>query len=325
MVGWVSDIAPCAPIPVGAALLLAGLAKALDAPSFAAWLGRLTGLSIGLARAAGPPVLAGEAALGTALVVGLWPTWTLPMALGLVLLFTAVTLRALIRGEADECGCYGGLIRLTVPWSLALDLLYLVLLYLALLTVIRVGAPLSLWPGPGWKIATCLGAGALAWALAVASWYSLQKRGRPLIIWSPIREGAAWESRWLGPRTRHDLGEGEHLVVFLSLECSRCSAWMGLLGKAVHPHPDLPRVLGVLDLPEEQRADLEGLLGFPLVARGSLSIRRLAWAMPFGVLIENGRVREIWGDRVPETFLARLRALGVGGPPPPTADARVAE
>lgn len=313
---WLSTIAPYAPIPVGVALCAAGLAKALDAATFAAHLGRLTGLSIARARALGPPILAAEAALGTALVLGGWPTWTLPAALGFVAAFTAFSLRALIRGDLDECGCYGGLIRLTVPWSLTLDVVYILLLAVAWTT-----APRSPAEGGTWKLALCLGAGALAWALAMASWTSLRKRGRPLVIWSPIREGSLWNPRWLGRSTGPDLAKGEHLVAFLSLECSRCNAWMSLLSQAVHPHPALPKVLGVFDLPEEKREDLEELLGFPLLTLGPLALRRLAWTMPFGVLIEEGRVRAIWGDTIPETFLDRLRALQTANPSAPMADA----
>lgn len=289
---------------VGAVLLLAGLVKALDAVAFVKHLTRFPGLPGRLARRLGPLLLAGECTLGAALAVGLWPPWVRPIALAVLLGFAAVLAWGLYRGEVEECGCYGGLIRLTIPQSLTLDGIYIVLVGGAWLA-----APEGPDPGAFWKLVVTAAAGLLAAALAVASWRRARSGQRPLLNRSPIREGEHWRSEWLGHPERYRLALGAHLVVFLSMDCSQCHTWMGLLHNAVHPHPELPQVLGVFDLPPDQLADLQEILGIPITALGSLATRRLTWTMPFGVLVEDGIVREVWGDVIPEAFIDRIRAL----------------
>lgn len=291
------------PAVVGVVLLVAGLVKALDTMSFVMHLTRFPRLPFGLARVAGPLFLVCECALGAALAVGLWRGWILPVTLGMLVALAAVLVWGLVRGEAEECGCYGRLIHLTFPQSLALDGVYVIVLALGWRT-----APELPGPDAAWKIAAVIAAGILAAILSAVSWFSVRKKGRPLIAWGPIRPGVIWNSSWLGHPTRYSLESGEHLVAFLTMSCSTCAGWMSLLRNAVQPHPDLPGVLGVIDLSEEELEELQELLGFPLVAASSPAIRRLTWTLPFGVLVEDGVVREVWPDMVPEAFLDRIRA-----------------
>ncbi len=294
---------------VGVVLLLAGLVKALDAVAFVTHLTRFPGLPGRLARPLGPLLLAGECALGAALAVGLWPAWVRPLALAVLLGFAAVLAWGLYRGEAEECGCYGGLIRLTLPRSLILDGVYVVLVGGAWWA-----APAGPDPGAPWKVAAAAAAGLVAAVLARASWRRALRGRGPLLKLSPIRAGKPWRSEWLGPPERYRLTPGEHLVAFLSLDCPQCHPWMGLLRNTVHAHPELPQVLGVFDLPPDQLADLQEILEIPLTAIAPLARRRLTWTVPFGVLVEDGIVREVWGDTIPKAFLDRIRALMPAGP-----------
>ncbi len=302
-----SFLATTAPILVGAALLLAALAKALDSMRFALHLTRFPGIPFRVGRIVGPLFLVGESLLGAALVVLAWPRWTLPTALALIVALTAMSAWGLARGQLQECGCYGGLIHLTVPWSLALNGAFIALLSLA---VWRGPTPamLTTMPTPTWKLLVVAAAGLLTVVSVGASWFSVRRRGRPLIIWSPLREGKTWKRAWLGDATPEDLDRGERLIVFLSLDCPQCLQWMKLLEKAVHPHPRLPEVLGVFDLTEDELADLQEIVCFPLVATSGPMIRRLTWVKPFAVLLVDGQIREIWSNLLPESFLGRLRA-----------------
>lgn len=304
MAALFATIAVHGPVLVGVVLLLAGFLKALDAMTFVGHLHQLTRLPFRPARVVGPLFLTGECALGTALAVGLWPEWIRPAALVLLVLLAALSVSGLIRGDIKECGCYGELIQLSLPQSLALDAIYIGLLAVACWV-----APELPNPDEVWKVVAAPAAGALAMLVVAASFLSVRKRGRPLIIWSPIRTNVAWQSSWLSHPTCYALASGEHLVAFLSMGCPNCHVWMSLLRNAVHPHPELPDVLGVIDLPQDKRADLQELLGFPLVALEPRVIRRLAWTRPLGVLVKDGIIREVWASGIPETFHARLRAI----------------
>jgi hypothetical protein len=84
---------------LGAALLLAAVAKTADLGATGATLARV-GLRPGLAR----PVVAVEAAVAAALLLGVAPAAAGAAALALGLAFVVVHLRA---GETEDCGCLG--------------------------------------------------------------------------------------------------------------------------------------------------------------------------------------------------------------------------
>lgn len=301
-----------APLAVGGVLLLAGYAKALDTMDFVRHLERFPGFTFSRARLLGPAVVVGQCALGTALCLRLWPSWLVPLTMGAILTLGGIAAWAHYRAGVESCGCYGGLFHPTVPQSLVIDTGLVALLALAWLAGPSLSASTAALP-----LSASGAAAALAAVLSAASWGSVRRRGRPLVVWSPIREGRRWQPRWLGDSTPYGLDRGEHLVAFLSLDCPRCNEWMDLLRRAVQPHPRLPKVLGVMNLSETERSELEQLLGFTLATVGPLTIRRLTWTMPFGVLVDDGIVRGIWADRIPETFLNRLRqayAMDLQGP-----------
>jgi len=85
-----------------------------------------------------------ECALGVALIAHAFPTWLVPGTIGLLLVFSGLTLWGTSSGRVEDCGCYGGLLAVTPVHSVLLNLGYGVLLGLAWLFPVA-DARTALW------------------------------------------------------------------------------------------------------------------------------------------------------------------------------------
>lgn len=116
---------------LGAVLLVAVWAKALDPSAFAEQI-RVEGLNVLLsAEAVALVALALEAGIGLALALGIRRLWVLVPAALLVAFFTFLTGRAWWMSahglrEAESCGCFGNLVQRTPEQAFWQDLLLLV-------------------------------------------------------------------------------------------------------------------------------------------------------------------------------------------------------
>jgi hypothetical protein len=155
---------------LGAILLVAAAPKALDPLALAEQI-RAEGVGgpAWLARGLALAVIALEAGLGTALVLGVRSRGVLVAATGLVVLFLASTGRAYWRDvqgilpQDAACGCFGNLIERTPGQAFWQDLLLLVPA-LALAWWGRPAAPIARWRG-----GTAIGVAGVAAALSLAA------------------------------------------------------------------------------------------------------------------------------------------------------------
>lgn len=80
-----------------------------------------------------------EFLIGLFLILGLWLSWIIPLALILFGLFVGVVGQALMRGlPITECGCFGGLITFPLYVTLVIDVLVFCLLGLIMKKTERV-------------------------------------------------------------------------------------------------------------------------------------------------------------------------------------------
>lgn len=289
---------------VGASFWLAGISKALEPQYFARHLGRL-----GWFRRQRIPHLvvvsvAGQIMVGTALVLGVWMEWMVPMAAALITGLGAVTYWSITTGRVDNCGCYGGLVELSLAKSLGLDGVYLALLGFGFLW----GRPF--FEPEAWIIQATCGSGLVAggWTWFLVVWY--QRRRRLLFDLSPLRPGRDW--RRLFPAV--EVEDDEHLVVFLGKDCPHCRKWIKLLN-LIHRLQEFPQVLGLVGALDEELREfsLEAKVGFPTVAIAPRKLTRLVrGAFPTAVVLKEGKIHEKWVASIPEEVVSRIRSRLVG-------------
>ena len=299
-----SSLVGTGPVVVGGVLVLAAFLKALDPLEFKNHFNQLLELPPLLARICLSIFLALESALGTALILGLWPRWLLPSCFLLLAALTAWSQWGIASGRVEDCGCYGGPISLSARQSLALGVLWGLLLALPWLTGAHPETPPTRW-----RMGTLLVAGLVPFLLVEAAMLYQAKTGRPLLFRSAVREGRPWRSDWLGDPVRHALSCGEHLVVLLSVYCATCRKWVKAMN-VVHLRPDLPDVVGAFALTESEISELRANapFQFPLVSLKPVEMRKLTRHFPFGILVTDGTVREVWHKGMPESFVEKLRA-----------------
>ncbi|HVG06519.1 MAG TPA: MauE/DoxX family redox-associated membrane protein [Thermoanaerobaculia bacterium] len=205
---------------LGAVLLVAVWAKALDPAAFAEQI-RIEGLDVLLsAQAVALIALILEAGLGLALVLGIRKLWVLVPAAVLVAFFVLLTGRAWWMSahglrEAESCGCFGNLVQRTPAQAFWQDLLLLV----PALLLSFVGRKRSSgFP----RVRTALAAAATI-AVAVFAWKApelplddLATRLSPGVEVKEICAGAADDAVCLDT-VAPGLEQGSHLVVLADL------------------------------------------------------------------------------------------------------------
>lgn len=285
---------------VGGALWFSAFVKAVDGKTFIRDLARY-GLLPGQYLPPTAAMLTGvEAALGTALVFHLFPSWIVPGAIVVLVFLAGLTLWGEYARDLEDCGCYGGVVLLTPKQSVLLDAGYVLLLAGALQ-----------WPSGGpWRASTWgLGAVALTFvAGAGAAWLS---RAEPLLDLSRLQSGRRWKQRWLP--NHPEVTDAPHFLVFLSADCPYCKRWVPLLN-VMNAQPDFPNVLGVMSLSEEEMRDFrrEHLIRFPIAQMDRVLFQRMVNAYPTAVLVEDGDVVDKWSGEFPEPYFSRVREFYEG-------------
>lgn len=285
---------------VGGALLFSAFVKAIDGRTFIRDLtryGLLPGPYLVLAAA----VLAGtEAALGTALIAHLVPSWTVPGAMGVVGGLAGLTLWGEYARDLDDCGCYGGVVLLTPKQSVLLDAGYVLLLSGALLRPAG-----GTWMPNSWG----LGAVCLAFVGATgATWWS---RAEPLVDLARLRSERRWKRRWLP--NHPEVRDAPHFLVFLSADCPYCKRWVPLLN-VMNAQSDFPNVLGLMSPSAGEMDDFrrEHLIRFPIGQMDRLLFQRMVNAYPTAVLVKDGEVVEKWTGEFPEPYFSRIQEFYEG-------------
>jgi len=229
--GWRRVLGGLGGLVLGAVLLVAAWAKALDPGAFAAQIER-EGLDFVLpAAAVALAALAIETFLGVALVLGVRRPFVLWPAAGLVVFFLFLTGRTwwqdahgTLPADAAGCGCFGNLVERTPAEAFWQDLLLLVP---ALLLAFAGRSREQLWrlePSPpryrlGFAAALTAAVLVLAWKAPELPLDDLATRLKPGVATQALCAGSAADGKQvcLGDIVP-ELAAGEHVVVLADLD-----------------------------------------------------------------------------------------------------------
>jgi hypothetical protein len=285
---------------VGAVFLWTGLIKAVAPHTFRRHLDSLGWIPENLVRYSVSIAAALEAGWGAALVVGVLPQVVFPASILVLAVFSAITWWSVNTGKAADCGCYGGFIQPSVGQSIGLNLIFAILIIAA--WVSRAPTIVNAWWQWSIPIAVALS------VAAVAEWAQRYefRTGTPKFTPSPLEEGAAWKHSWARNLTRNT--EGEIIVAMLGLECPFCKQWVKV-GNAMTQSPLLPTVFGVVGASEKLRDKFvaEHNIRFPVASISPSLMNRLAQAVPTTLLVEKGRIKQMWVGNMPPEFVHRFR------------------
>ncbi|MEO0837785.1 MAG: MauE/DoxX family redox-associated membrane protein [Cyanobacteria bacterium J06643_5] len=244
-----------------------------------------------------------ETALGVALILEVLPKIIIPVSILLLIGLMILTYWSTSTGRTEDCGCYNGWVKISPIQSLALDIIYIVLLIFAAINGNYQSTVL-------WKWMLVLATLVTSGALAFGSLEYFHKNGNPYIDLTPLRANRLWKPEWLGEDSNSKLMSGEKIVIFLSPQCPQCKKWLNVL-KVVHYRDDLPEVTGAIAITKieqgQQFVDSYGL-NFPVLVLDQKQYDKLAiMVVPTAVLLEDGIIKEKWVGLIPEHFIQRIR------------------
>jgi len=290
---------------LGAALLVAAYAKAIDPSTFAEQI-RAEGLDGGLSAVT--LALAGvavEVALGTLLVFGVRRLWVLLPAVFLVGLFLFLTGRAYWRSAHGtlppdaSCGCFGNLIERSPAEAFWQDAALLVpALALAFLGRARQGRTVP-WVRTLTALALTTGAVVLAHRAPGLPLDALATRLKPGVSLDALCAGAAKDRVCLGSVVP-ELESGSHLVVVADLADPALAAAVDRLNAFAQGGrgPRLWLLSG--GTPEQTRAFFwKNGPAFEIREVPQALLRPLYRKLPRTFLVENGRVARTWSTLPP--------------------------
>jgi hypothetical protein len=241
-----------------------------------------------------------EVAWGMALLIRAAPLIIYPATVLLLVILTAVSWWGVRTGKAEDCGCYGGYIQPSIKQSMALNSGFVVLVVVAWVAS-KPDAAISAWQF-ALIVVSAVAVGLLAWS---AQRFESQK-GKPLLNTNPLKIGKKWRHRWAhGATARMD---GEILVAYLGTNCPYCSQFVKVANAMVQS-PSLPRVVGVMAASEPQvKAYIEDYgIRFPVATVSPSLMSRLANAVPSVVIVESGRIKDMWVGNMPPAVVDRFR------------------
>jgi hypothetical protein len=240
-----------------------------------------------------------EAAWGLALLLAFATGALLPITALALVLMTFLTVWSIKTGKAEDCGCYGDVIKLSMWQSIALNAVYFSLVAIAWASHPAAG-------NETWKLITVA---VFAVTIAIVSRISLERQistGRRLFqSKSPLKAGRQWESSWAG---NAKLEAGDNLVAFLGPSCPYCKDWVRVLN-VIHSTDALPPVTAIFGARSEAIRQFVEETGarVPITTISARKLNRLAPGVPTTVLIENGRIKEVWAGRMTAAFRNRFK------------------
>ncbi|MDH3285208.1 MAG: hypothetical protein OEQ13_10740 [Acidobacteriota bacterium] len=281
---WVGTVAG---IALGAVLLFSAYAKALDPKGFAAQIARDGMLDASLATPAALVVIALEAALGLALVLGLRHPLVLSLATAMMIAFVGLAAWQWAYPPADPstCGCFGNFVEQTPAEHTGMNGLFVLLALAAWL-----GRPL--FASRRWwlavRLAGCAGAmgfSAAAPALPIDDWPGAT-RLKPGISVADLRVDE------IVPELQDDT----HLVLLIDradeetrLDIARVNEHLALVGGPVN-------VFGLAEENEELEAQFFWTAAPAFDVRGAPYglIKPLYRSLPRAFVVRDGVVVEVW-------------------------------
>ncbi|NJL51306.1 MAG: hypothetical protein HC930_02150 [Hydrococcus sp. SU_1_0] len=287
-------IAYIATFIVGLVFLVTGTVKALSSRKFIEHIVRLGLVPGQLIVPTAITFIGLECALGTALILHVYPEWLVPETLGLLVLLSIVTVWSTSSGRTEDCGCYGGLAIITPTQSVLLNLGYISLMGLAWYY------PVANYETVAWKWILSLVLFVLA---AVSAQKSIQD---PVIDLTFLKAGKQWKAKWLD--SSPDLTQGTQFIVFLGQECPYCKRWVPLLN-VMNATPHLPKVTAAMTLNDEEIEAFKAkhLVHFPVVEMNRLLFGYMAEAVPTAALVKDGIVESVTVGEIPEQYAKEIQ------------------
>lgn len=287
---------------VGIVFLGTGVMKALSPTPFYLHMDRLQLLPYRALRY----VIGGGALvqclLGWALILRLYPAFTMPATiLSLLALASLTAWSRLVRGTR-ECGCYGGLFDVSSSTSLLLDGVYVAMVAMAW------WHPVSFGWGDVAERSLLGGAGLVFASVIFMSTWVFRNWGSDMLVLTPIRVNKVWQDDWI--EGYGELPEAsERLIVLMSPTCSSCQEWASPLNK-IHRRIDMPQVIAGMAGDEDTRARFVAEYGieFPLLPVSESTMDRLIRAFPTVVEVKGDRIAGRAEAALPSHLVERLRS-----------------
>jgi len=311
---WVGTVAG---VLLGAVLLVAVWAKALDPAAFAEQIRAEKLDFLFSAQSVALIALALEAGLGLALVLGVRRLWVLVPAALLVVFFVSLTGRAWwlaahgLRDEAASCGCFGNLVQRTPAQAFWQDLLLLVPpLLLAFLGRDRRG-PLFPPVRTAAVALSTIGVLLFAWKAPELPLDNLATRLHPGVQVSDLCAGGGKQAVCL-TTVAGGLAQGDNLVLIANLDDPALGSSMEALNAAAR-NPEGPKVWLLSAATPEQVTVFNFTKGpvFELVETPPELLRPLYRRLPRAFRVKDGRVTETWSGLPP---VSQMAADGKAGP-----------
>jgi hypothetical protein len=295
-----ADILTVGPRLVGLTFIWSGAIKSIAPHTFRNHLGSLGWIPWKYQAAAVTAAAGFEVAWGMALLSGIAPRFVYPATVLLLIVFTAISWWGVRSGKAKDCGCYGGYIQPSITQSIALNATFSALVIIA--WVSRTPTFEAHW----WQAALILIGGIPAALIAFLAQRQEMTTGKLMFDTSPLKVGNTWRHGWADGKTSK--AEGETIVAYLGTNCPYCSQFVKV-ANAIVQSPALPRVIGVIAAPEsEVNAYKEKLdIRFPVTTVSQSLMGRLTRAVPTCVIVDSGKIKEMWVGNMPPTFVDRFR------------------
>lgn len=283
---------------IGGILLIAGLLKAWEPLQFTKQITEYKLISApGLVKAIAWTAIVIECALGTALIVGWRRRLTVPLAMGLFVVFLGLVGWAWASGSTADCGCFGSWVQRTPAEAFAEDLAML-------------GALVAAWflhrrePLNYSRLRLGLVATAAVAGLAVTGWSSQHpSQSSDPNVRQQARETPNPFSKLHVALLTEDLAKGTHLIALIDTGCAHCQAAVPSFNQLmVQTKNNPPFVALCSNLEAEVKTFKQNYNAqFPLgiIARQELIDLLNGGGTPHTLLVKDGMILHVWDGDVP--------------------------
>jgi len=231
-----------------------------------------------------------ECGLGIGLMMHVYPEYLVPFSISLLVLFTTLTIWGVKSKRVIDCGCFGNMIKLSVPQSLISNLLFATVLLLTWFY------PVKGYYTDFWKT------GVMIITIFLSSVLSKNSIQSPLLNFSYLKKGKSWNPDWL-PELKNQITQECCLIVFLKTGCSVCKEWLPLLDQ-LHSRPEAPDIIGIVSgISETEKFDKAFQVKFPVYAIKPELFGKLVFQTPSVFLQSQGIIINGWFKNFPEEYL----------------------
>jgi hypothetical protein len=302
---WIGTLAG---IALGAVLLFAAAAKAVDPAGFGEQLQREGLASAAIATPLGLFALLLEAGLGCALLLGLRRSWVIVPATLLVAFFVALTGRAFWLathggGDTSGCGCFGNLVQRSPATAFWQDTLMLVPALL-LAYIGRVREQRAVRARTIAAVIVGVGTAVFAWRAPALPLDDFATRLRPGVLLGELC--TAGTPRVCLTEVAPDLAKGAQLVVLAKLDDSAFTRDVDALNSFARASQTETVTVLTPSSAEAQRAFFwKWAPAFPVIETPAALLRPLYRQLPRAFRVRDGRVVATYSGLAPALVVTR--------------------